>query len=321
MKISLQICALLAAWAVTTAICQADYPDRPLRIVTAEAGGGSDFTARLIAQGLSISFAQPVIVDNRGGSVVIPADIVAKAPADGYTLLANGCTVWISQLLLLGKKPPDALRDFAPVTVAITSPSVLVVHPTSPIASVKDLIAIAKGKPGELNYSSGPRGSSAYNAAELFKSMTGVDIVQVNYKGTAQALNGVLTRETHLMVANAAGAAPLVSSGRLRAIAVASSAPSALFPGIPTVTASGGPANYESGSALGIFVPAQTPKVITNKLYRDIARTLNAADVKKKLLVAGVEPVASTPDELANFMTSEALRMARIIKEARAGEN
>jgi tripartite-type tricarboxylate transporter receptor subunit TctC len=293
-----------------------NYPNRPLRMVTAEAGGGVDFTARVIAQGgLSDRLGQQLIVDNRGGAGgAIAAEIVAKAPPDGHTLLVYASAMWFLPLLR-SNLPYDPVRDFAPITCAAKSPNMLVVHPTLPVSSVKDLIALARARPGELNYGSGGTGSTAHLAAELFKAMAGVDIVRIPYKGTGPALNDLIAGRVRVMFATAGAVTPHVRSGRLKALAVTSAQPSVLAPDLPTVAASGLP-GYELISVYGIFAPVKTPAAIVKQLNQEIVRILGRADVKERFLNNGMETVGSSPEELAAMRTSDMARMGKVIKDA-----
>ncbi len=291
------------------------FPGKPVRIVTAEAGGGNDFTARAIARGLADSMGQQFIVENRGGAGgIIAAEVVARAPADGYTLLVYASNIWIIPLL---KKivPYDMNRDFAPITWAARSPSTLVVHPSLPVKSVKDLIDIAKAKPGQLNYGSGGSGATTHLAAELFKSMAGVNIVRVTYRGNAPALNDLIAGQTQVMFITAGAVAPHIGSGRLRALAVTSAQPSALSPGLPTVASAGLP-GYESLSIYGVFAPAKTAVAIIQQLNREMVRVLNRADVKELFLNSGMEVVGTTPDAFAAAIKSDVARMSKVIKDA-----
>ncbi len=290
------------------------YPVKPLRIVTSEPGGVADFTARLIAQGLSTAFHQPAIVDNRGGaSGVIGIDIVARAPADGYTLIVFSPSLWT--LPLIQRTSYETLRDFAPVTLAVTAPNLLLVHPSFPATSVKALIALAKAKPGEYNYAAGSIGAASHLSGELFKSMAGVDIVRVPFRGTAPALNALLGGQVQMMFAGAGSAVPHVLSGRLRALAVTSAQPSVLFPDLPTIASSGLP-GYELETNTGMFAPAATPVAIINRLQAEIARALHQPEVKQRLAAAGIEPVANTPAEFTAKVKAEIARLGKVVKEA-----
>ena len=290
------------------------YPAKPLRIVTSEPGGVADLTARLIAQGLSSGFHQPAIVDNRGGaSGVIGIDIVARAPADGYTLIVFSPSLWT--LPLIQRTNYDTLRDFAPVTLAVTAPNLLLVHPSFPATSVKSLIALARAKPGEYNYAAGSIGAASHLSGELFKSMAGVNIVRVPFRGTGPGLNALLGGQVQMMFAGAGSAVPHVLSGRLRALAVTSAQPSALFPELPTIASSGLP-GYELETNTGMFAPAATPVAIINRLQAEIARALHAPEIRQKLAGAGIEPVANTPAEFMAKVRAEITRLGKMVKEA-----
>jgi len=290
---------------------QDSYPSKVIRIVAPAPGGGSDVLSRLIAPGLASSLGQQVIVDNRGA---VASEIAAKAAPDGYTLLVNGSPVWLLPLLR-ASVPWDAVRDFVPITLAVSSPSILVVHPSLPVKSVRELIALAKARPGELNYAAGTMGATPHLAAELFKAMAGVNIVRVAYKGTGPGLIGLISGEVGLMFPNAGSAMPHVKSGRLRALAVTTAQPSALVPGVPTLAASGVP-GYESVSPQAVFAPARTPATIINRLNQEIVRVLSTADVKGKLFNTGIEVVGSSPEGLAAKMKSDMARIGKLVKDA-----
>lgn len=286
------------------------FPSRPVRMVTAAAGAAGDFVSRMIAPGLSESFGQQFVVDNRGGSAVIPIDIVAQSAPDGHSLLVFGSAFWI--LPLLQKVAYDAVRDFAPVTLAANTPLLLVVHSSLPVKSIAELIARAKAQPGVLNYASGISGSATHLPAELFNSMAGVRITRVTYKGGASALNAILGGEVQVMFATASGAGPLVRANRLRALAVTSAQPSTLFPELPTVAASGLP-GYEAASVMCVFAPARTPEAVVQRLNREIVRVLNQPEVKARFAGAGSEVVAGTPAQLAAVMKADINTMGRLI--------
>lgn len=297
---------------VDAAAAQA-YPTKTLRMLTAEHGGNSDLSARLIAQGLSASLGQQVIVDNRVGGIII-ADIAAKAAPDGYTLFTYSSTLWLIPLMR-SRTPYDPVKDFSPITLVGSSPMVLVTHPAVPVASVKELIALAKAKPGELNFASGPSGAIPHLSGELFKAMAGIDIVHVPYKGVGVAVTDVIGGRVQMMFPNASAALPHVKAGRLRGLAVTSAQPSALAPGFPTMAASG-LAGYECVAMYAVFVPAGTPAPLVKRLNQEIVRVLNRPDIKEKFLVASTEIVASSPEELAATMKSEMARMGKVIKAA-----
>ena len=314
MQLSRTLCGLLLA-GVTVVSGAAAYgqafPSRPIRIATSEIGGINDLASRMIAQGLAGSIGQPVIVDNRG---IIAIDIVAKATPDGHTLLCFANNFWVLPFLQ-DNYPYDPIRDFSPITLVVTAPNILAVNPAVAANSVKELVALATAKPGVLNYGAGATGGAPHLSAELFKAMAGVNIVRVNYKGTAQALNAVIGGEAQLIFATPGSVDPQAKAGRLRALAVTSAKPSALAPGLPTLSASGLP-GYEASAILAVFAPARTPAAIVNKLSQEIVRVLNRPEVKERFLNAGSEVVASTPQELTAMMKVEVPKWAKVIKDA-----
>ena len=302
---------LIAALAASQADAQT-YPTRPVRIVTAEAGGGSDFTARLLAQGLTGGLGQQVIVENRP-SGFIPGEIVAKAAPDGHTLLLFNTILWAAPLIQ--QAPYDPARDFAPVSLIGRTPSILVVHPSLPVKSVAELVALAKAKPGQLNYGSTGTGAANHLAAEMFKVMAGVDVVRVNYKGGGMALNALMGGEVQMMFTTPITAAPHVRTGKLRVLAVTAAAPSALVPGTPTMAAAGLP-GYESIATYGVFAPARTPRAIVERLAAETARVLGRPEVKERFFNTGMETVGGPPGELAAAMRADVARLAKVIREA-----
>jgi len=306
-------CATLFAGAccVMYAAHGQQYPNRVVRIVTAEAGGGGDFVARVVAQGLNESLGQPVIVDNRAGVQSIEA--VSRAQADGYTLLLHGSSIWLTTFLR-DSANWDPLKDFAPITIPSSSPNILVVHPALPVKTVKELIAYAKAKPGALNFGA-LVGGSAHLAAELFKAMAEIKITNIPYKGNGPALTAVMGGEVQMMFPNATSVTAHVKAGRLRALAVTSAQPSVLAPGLPTVAAAGLP-GYESISRHGMLAPARTPAAIVMRLNQEIAHYLATPDAAKRLLTAGVEAVGSSPEELTATMKTEMTRLGKVIRDA-----
>jgi tripartite-type tricarboxylate transporter receptor subunit TctC len=301
-----------AAFCVATA-CAQTFPTKPIRMLASGVGGAGDFTARLVAGGLAQSLGQQVVVDNRPGGLV-PGEIVAKATPDGHTLMFVGIVIWLSPFMR-STMPFDPVRDFAPITLAVTVPNVLVVHPGLGVKSVAELIAYAKQKPGALNYATSGSGNSNHIAGELFKAMAGVNLVQVNYRGAALALNDVLSGRVQVMFATATAAAPHVASGKLTALAVTSAKPTALVPGLPTVAASGLP-GYESGSTLGAFAPAATPAAIINLLNREIVQVLNSPQSKDRLFKSGIEVVGSSPAQFAAAIKAEMALTGKVLREA-----
>jgi tripartite-type tricarboxylate transporter receptor subunit TctC len=288
------------------------YPAKPVRILTAQVGGGTDFVARLIAQGLTETLKQPVIVENRGGNVVLSAEAVAKAPPDGYTLLIYAATLWVAPLL--APMPYDAVRDFAPITLATRAPNMLVVHPSVPARSVREFVALAKAKPGMLNYGGSTIGSTTHLAVELLKSMAGIDLVRVPYKGQGPMFTALMAGEIQLTITSGAALLPHVKSGRMRALGVTSARPSPLFPGCPRWPRPCRATNRRRSSPC--WRPAATPAAIVNLLHQEIARTLGRPDVKERVMAAGNEVVASSPGETAAAIRADAERMGKLIKQA-----
>ena len=288
-----------------------DYPSKPVRMIATQPGGLTDVVARLIAPGLTANLGKQFIVDNR--TAIVAVETAAKAPPDGYTILVNGSAFWLMPLLR-DHVTWDPFKDFVPITMAVRSPSILVVHPSVPVKTVSELIALARAKPGTLNYAAGTIGATPHLAAELFKYMAGVNMVRVGYKGTGPAVTAVMAGETQVSFPNAGSVMPHVRSGRLRGLAVCSAQPSDLAPGLPTVAATGLP-GYESVSPQAVFAPAKMPPALIKRLSEEIARVMHAPDVKERFFNTGLEVVASTPQELGAAMKAEVVRMGKVIKE------
>ena len=289
-----------------------DYPNKPIRIITSGIGSGTDFTARLIAHGITGPLGQPVIVDNRGG--VVPSQSVANAPPDGYTLLVQGVTHWMAPLLQ--KTPYDPVKDFAPITIFDRSPNVIIMNASIAANSVKELIALARSKPGQLNFgSNGGPGNTAHLSGELFCAMANIKMVHVNHKVPATLITDMISGQVHMRVGSGSSLMPLVAEGKLKALAVASLQPSALYPGLPTVTASGLP-GYEAVSATAAFAPANTPASIIRRLSQDMARLARTDEVKSQLFKTGAEAAGSSPGELAELIKSDMTKFGKVIKDA-----
>ncbi|MFZ9150260.1 MAG: Bug family tripartite tricarboxylate transporter substrate binding protein [Burkholderiales bacterium] len=286
------------------------YPTRPIRIVTSEPGGGNDILARIMAEGINSNLPQRAIVDNRG---IVAAEIAAKAAPDGHTLLVYGSNIWLMPFLR-SKVAWDPLKDFTPVTLAVQLPNILVVHPNMTVKSVKELITLAKSKPGELNYAAGTIGVSPHLAAELFKSLAGVNLTMVPYKGGGPALNGLIGGETNLMFPNAGAVMPHIRSGRVRGLAVSTAKPSALVPDLPTIAST--VPGYETTAVIHMFAPSGTPVAIIDVLNRETTRTLTRPEVKDRLFNLGAEVVASTPAQLGAYMRADMAKMGKVIKDA-----
>jgi len=286
------------------------YPDRPIRIYTSNVGGSNDILSRMIAQGITGNLGQPVLVENRGG--IIAAVAVFKSPPDGYSLLINSGTWYIASFL--SKLPYDPIKDFTPIAITNSTPNLLVVHPSLPAKSVKELIALAKARPGELNYGAGGVGGAGHLSAELFKSMAGVNIVNIQYKGSGRSVPALVAGEVQVIFSDYTPLEAHVKSGRLKALAVTSARPSELFPGMPTVAEA--VPGYISVANSGAFAPARTPPAIVNRLNQEIVRFLKTPEVKDRLLKTGSEVVASTPGELAAWMKADMAQWGKVIRDA-----
>ena len=313
MRIWTYLAGIAAALTLSPGLLRAQegYPNKVVRIITPASGGGSDVLSRLIAPGLSASLGQQVIVDNRGA---IASEIVAKSPPDGYTLMINGSPMWLLPVL----RPTsnwDPIRDFAPITLAISSPSLLVVHPSVPAKNLKELIALAKAHPGKLNYAAGTIGATPHLAGELFKVMAGVNVVRVPYKGSGPGLIGLMTGEVEFMFPGAASAWGYVKQGKLRGLAICSLQRSHLFPGMPTMAETGLP-GFESVSPQGIVAPAKTPPAIIQRLNKEIVRVLNSGEVKTRLENGGIEVVGNSPEQFAAVIRTDMERVRKLARDA-----
>jgi tripartite-type tricarboxylate transporter receptor subunit TctC len=286
------------------------YPLRPVRLVAPEPGSSANLIARVIAQELTGTLGQQVIVDNRG---IVAVETVGRSQPDGYTLLFYSDPMWLTPVF--HEVAWDPVKDFAPIAPAARAPAVLVVHPSIPAKTVKELIALAQARPGELNYGSGNSGSTPHLGGELFKSMAQVNIVRINFKGTGPAVTALLGGQVQIMFPGAGSVTQHVKAGRLRALAVASTAPSALAPGLPTVAESGLP-DFETSSHFGIFAPAKTPSTVIVRLSQEITRALNRAEAKERLFNVGIETAPGTPEELAALVRTEIAKWSKVIKDA-----
>jgi tripartite-type tricarboxylate transporter receptor subunit TctC len=306
-----------AVFCAAASVLAQDYPTRAVRLVVpfAAGAGTNDIMARLVAQKLTDSLGQQIVVDNRpGASGIIGNDIVAKAQPDGYTMLIMSVP-FTANPSLYKKLPYNTERDFAPVTLVAYVPLILVVHPSVPAKSVKELIAYAKTNPGKLNFGSGGPGSTPHLAAELLKSMAGIDMAHVPYKGGAPALADLAGGQIQLMLENIPGTLPLVKAGKLRVLAVTSRTHSPLAPEVPTLDEAG-VKGYEIIGWNGIFVPAKTPRPIIHKLYSEIARALAQSEVKERLATMGAQGVGNTSEEFAIFIRAETAKWAKLVKAA-----
>lgn len=310
--ICLSLAALIAA-ATPLAMAQT-YPAKPIRFIVPFApGGGTDLLARAIGVRLTDVLGQPVVVDNRGGAGgVIGADLAAKAAPDGYTIVL-GSPGPLTINPNLRPSIPYRLKDFAPITLATISPFVLVVNPTLPVASVKELIALAKSKPGALNFGSGGNGSVAHLAGEQFKALAGVQITHVPYKGSNPSIIDLIGGQLQLVIDNLPVLVLHVRSGRLKALALGTRKRSVLLPEVPTMIEAGVP-GYEASTAFGVLAPAGTPRAIIARLNREIVTILRAPDLIERFAALGLEAVGSTPDEYAAHLRAELARYGKLIK-------
>ena len=307
---------LSAAWAPDAA-SQA-YPVKPVRLVVGfPAGGPTDIVSRTIAPKMTELLGQQVLVDNRGGAGgVIATEQVAKAPADGYTLLMGTIGGIAVAMSLSPNRGYDTLRDLAPVTQAVTVTNLLVVHPSVPAKSVKDLLAIARSKPGRLNYASSGNGTVTHLAGELFKLLGKVDITHVPFKGGAPALTALISGEVDLSYENSLVVTPHVKAGKVKALAVTGAKRSHLMPELPTISESG-LAGYDASGWYGLFVPAATPKPIVARLNQEAVKALRLPDVVRNLSGQGAEPVGNTPEAFGTFVKAEIEKWANLVKVAR----
>ena len=312
--LQLALCVACAMFGVTAHAAES-YPSRPLRMVVPYApGGNTDVLARLIAQRLTHNLGQQVVVDNRpGGNTLIGTALVARAPADGYTIMLTTLTFTVVPSLYR-KLPFDPVRDYTPITLAVTLPNVLVIHPGIPARSLKELIGHAKANPGKLSYASTGSGTSPHLSMELLKSMAHIDLVHVPYKGGAPAMADLIGGQVAAQFIGLPVAVPHITSGRLRALAVTSRKRSAAAPTIPTVgeTLPG----YEMDPWFGVLGPGGMPQAVTKRLQGEIARILLAPETKDHLNSLGAEPAATTPDEFAAHIKAEIARYAQIVKTA-----
>jgi tripartite-type tricarboxylate transporter receptor subunit TctC len=292
-----------------------DYPDRPIRLIAPFVPGGpTDIVARLVAQKMGENVRQTVVVDNRGGAAgVVGMQIAAASAPDGYTLVLGSSGNLAVNPALDTKLPYRPLVDFQPLTQTTSGPQIIVVPITLQVKSVQDLVAMAKAKPGQLNYASGGSGTTTHLGVELFKMAAGVNIVHVPYKGTGQALTDVMTGQVQMMMSSALPALPHIKSGKLRGLAVTSSKRASVYPELPTVAESG-LAGFETTSWHGMLLPARTPKAVTARVHAELVKALNDPDVKQRFANVGMDTVASTPEQFGAYIRSESEKWSKVIK-------
>lgn len=294
------------------------YPTRPIRLIAPSAPGSTaDTLARMVAQKLTDSWRQQVVVDNRPGAAgIIATGIAAKAPADGYTILMVAGNHAINSSLY-SKLPYDAVKDFAPVTQVGAAPLLVVAHPSLPVASIREVIALAKSRPGGISYASGGKGTPSHLTMELFKSMAGVDLLHVPYTGGGPVLNAILSGETQLTASGVLILMSHVKTGKVRALAVTGPRRSPAAPDVPTVAESGLPGFSVSGW-WGILAPGPTPKAIVTRLSRELARLVQMPELRDRLAAAGIEPLGSSPEEFSEHIRQEIARWAKVVKDSGA---
>jgi tripartite-type tricarboxylate transporter receptor subunit TctC len=291
-----------------------DYPNKPIRIIGGSPGGGNDITARLIGQAISATLGQPVIVENVAGGAIGSAEATLRAAPDGYTMVVIGGAIWITPIL---QKTPsyDAVTDFAPITLISRGPAIVAVHPSLPAKSVKELVALARSRPGELNFASSVIGGSVQLATGLFKSMAGIKVIEVPYRGNVQQIMATVAGEVQVAIVDVGLVVPHMKVGRLRGLAVTSATPTSLAPELPTVSGAG-IAGYEYVGATGLLAPAKTPAAIISRLNREAVRVLVSPAVKEQYLGRGEEVVASSPEQFAAMIKAESAKWTKVIKEA-----
>ena len=319
--------ALCGAWWVAASCCAVapvraagtaqDYPVKPIRGIVAFAPGGpTDVVARAVAAKLTEAWGQTVVIDNRAGaSSVLGTEMVARSVPDGYTLLFGTGTALTITPALMSSVPYDAFKDFAPVSMLTINPQILVVHPSLPVSSVKELIALAKSKPGQLNYASGGQGSTPHLGMELLKSLAGIDVVHVPYKGTSLMMVDLLSSRVQMLINSMPTVLPLVQTGKLKALAVSSAHRSPAVPDLPTVAEAGVP-GFETVGWYGLFAPAKTPQPIIAKLNVQVVKILKAPEMAQRFAAQGADPAPGSPEELTKFMRAEFARLQKLIKSA-----
>ena len=308
---------VLSLFATTPAALAQTWPAKSVRIVVPfPPGGGTDIGTRIVAQKLQEAFGQSFVVENKPGAAgIVGTEFTAKSPPDGYTFMMGNIGTHAINVSLYKKLSYDPVKDFAPVSMVADLPLLLLVHPSVPANSVKELIALAKSQPGKLNFSTSGAGGSMHVAAELFKSMAGVDMVHIPYKGGAPAVADLIAGQVPLSFATVLETIQFVKAGKVRALAVTNNRRSVALPDLPTIAEAGLP-GYQSISWLALFAPAGTPKDVVNRVSSETVRILKIADVKERLLGQGAEPIGSTPEELATTLAADMAKYAKVIRES-----
>jgi len=315
MKNSTIALAVLAAIAALPAAAQT-YPNRPIRLVVPSSpGGGTDITGRIVANKLSEQLGQQVVVDNRAGAgTIIGIEIAAKAPPDGYTLLMGLSTLAINPSMY-AKLPYDALRDLAPISLAVLSPNILTVHPSVPAKTVKEFIALAKAKPGTITFGSAGQATSPHLSGELLKVLAKIDIVHVPFKGSGQSVISSISGEIAANFPSVPTAIPYIKAGKLRGLGVTMAKRTAALPDVPSIAEAGVP-GYEATQWFGMLAPAGTPRPIIDRLNHEIVKLLKSPEVRDRLIADGTDPAPTTPEEFGAYIKSETEKWTKVIKAA-----
>ena len=290
------------------------FPTRPIRLISPfPPGGGSDILCRILGQAVSKSIGQPVLVDNQpGANTIVGVDIVAKAAPDGYTLVMASSSHTVNATLY-AKLPHDSIRDFAPVSLLASTPYIVAIYPGLQATTIKELIALARAKPGQLSYPSAGTGNPSHLSAELFASMAGVNLLHVPYKGTSPGVVDLIAGRHALVITTVLSVAPFIKSGKLRALAITSETRSPAMPDLPTVIESGLP-GYEVSSWNGVLAPAGTPRPVVNRLHSEFVKSLSAPEVKELFTTQGILPIGNTPEQFAAILQTDIARWAKVIK-------
>jgi tripartite-type tricarboxylate transporter receptor subunit TctC len=315
-RIMATVLAAACALCSSNAVAQT-FPNKPARMIVAfPPGGATDIVARLVSQRLSEMWGQQVLVDNRAGAAgTIGTDAAAKAPADGYTMFMGTMGNLTANPALYPNLTFDVGRDLAPVTLVVAVNFVMVAHPSFPPKTVRELIALAKARPGQINYASSGAGGAPHLGAELFKSMAGVNLQHVPYKGSGPSFTDLLGGQVSLTIDSLAQALPYIKSGRLRALAVTGAKRASMLPEVPTMAEAGVP-GYDLTNWFGLVVPAKTPREIVTRIHLDVVKILTMPEVRERLFSMATEPVGDTPEHFGAFMHSETTKWAKVIKEA-----
>jgi len=307
--------ALLAMW-TAGAFAQA-FPSKPIRIVVPfSAGGPTDITARQIAPRMIELLGQSIVIDNRAGATgIIGAELVAKSPPDGYTLMMATASVVAINMVTYSKLPYDTLRDFQPLTPIMTTTTILVVHPSLPAKNLKELVILAKARPGQVSMASAGNGGTLHLALEMLNKQAAVNMTHVPYKGAAPAVIDVIAGQLSGMFVDLPVISPYIKAGRVKALAVASPQRSAYFPEVPTTKEAGYP-NVELQNYYAMFLPARTPRDIVGKLHDAVVKSVNTPGVREKLIASGSDPLTMTPDEFSRFLRADIEMWGKVVKAA-----